>query len=111
MLTKAPYEATLTISPSYSSPTSASGGSIINMTISFATAMLSSSVDPRVNIPSSSISTVHPVSSSIFLIFFPLGPITSPILSFGNSIVSRRGAFPDKLSAGSEIVSSIMSKI
>ena len=91
--------------------TSTSGGSIINITISFASASESSSVEPNVSIPSSSISTLTPVSSSIFLIFLPLGPITSPILSFGNSTVSNLGALPDKLSAGSEIASSIISNM
>ena len=43
--------------------------------------------------------------------FLPLGPITSPILSLGSSIDSSLGALPDKESAGSEIVSSMISKI
>ena len=108
---KAPYVATLTTSPSYCAPTSASGGSIINITISLPAAIASSSVDPSVKIPSSSISTEHPVSSSIFLIFLPFGPMTSPILSLGSSIVSSLGALPERLSAGSAIVSSIMSSM
>ena len=108
---KAPYLARLTTSPSYSWFNSGSSGSIIAITISLAVSKDSCSVEPKVRIPSSSISTLAPVSSSIFLIFLPLGPITSPILSFGNSIDSNLGALPDNESAGSEMVSSIMSKI
>jgi polyribonucleotide nucleotidyltransferase len=87
------------------------GGFTMLLTISLAASMSPSPVLPRVNIPSSSISTETPVVSSIFLIFLPFGPITSPILSFGSSIVSSLGAFSFTSAAGSEIVSSIISKI
>jgi hypothetical protein len=57
-------------------------------------------------VPSSSIEISAPVSSWIWLIILPLGPITSPILSTGTFTVITRGAFGD-ISSGPEIASAI----
>src|ERR1044072_2360481 len=53
-------------------------------------------------VPSSSIVMSAPVSSWIWLIILPLGPMTSPILSTGILTVMIRGAFGD-ISSGAEI--------
>ena len=62
-------------------------------------------------LPSSWISICTPVSSIIFLIVFPPGPITSRILSVGIFILFTRGAYGDNSLFGSLIHSIILLKI
>src|SRR5690625_7347369 len=49
-------------------------------------------ISPMNTVPSSSIEMSAPVSSWIWLIILPLGPMTSPILSTGTLTVMIRGA-------------------
>ena len=104
MLTNAPNDVMFTTSPSYSLPTSASGGKAIWSTFSLAAASEAPSADPIRTVPSSSISSVAPVSSSISRIIFPLGPMISPILSLGIETASIRGAVSASSGRGSEMI-------
>src|SRR5918998_1432351 len=61
-------------------------------------------------VPSSSMLIWAPVSSWIWLMTLPLGPITSPILSTGTFIVMMRGAV-GAISSGASIASLITSRI
>ena len=69
------------------------------------------SVEPMNTVPSSSMLMSAPVIAMISLIFLPLGPITSPILSTGIWIVMIRGAKELTSPRGSGIVASITSRI
>ena len=71
----------------------------------------SPSVEPMNTVPSSSMLMSAPVIAMISLIFLPLGPITSPILSTGIWIVMIRGAKVLTSPRGSGIVASITSRI
>jgi hypothetical protein len=61
-------------------------------------------------VPSSSIEISAPVSSWIWLIILPLGPMTSPILSTGIFTVMTRGAYGD-ISSGRSIASVMTSRM
>src|SRR5215831_9809766 len=61
-------------------------------------------------VPSSSIVISAPVSSWMELIIFPLGPITSPILSTGTLMVMIRGAY-GLISPGESMASRITSRM
>ena len=80
-VTNAPNEATFATFPVKTSPTWISR--VRSLIIEIALFALSASEDPMSIVPSSSISTVAPVSSTILRIIFPPGPITVPILSTG----------------------------
>ena len=62
-------------------------------------------------VPSSSMLMSAPVIAMISLIFFPFGPITSPILSTGIWIVMIRGALELTSSRGAGSAASITSRI
>jgi hypothetical protein len=61
-------------------------------------------------VPSSSMVISAPVSSWIWLMTLPLGPITSPILSTGTLTVMIRGAF-GLMSSGRSMASAITSRM
>ena len=90
--TKAPKVVVFTTRPSYVSPTRTGRGFAISSIIRAASSAPSPSVEPMNTVPSSSMLMSAPVIAMISLIFLPLGPITSPILSTGILIVRIRGA-------------------
>ena len=55
-------------------------------------------------VPSSSMSTEHPVSSMMERIMRPPGPITAPILSCGTVMRNMRGAKGDMSLRGSAMI-------
>ena len=59
---------------------------------------------PMYTVPSSSMVMSAPVSSWIWLIIWPLGPMTAPILSTGMVTAMTRGAF-GLISSGASIAS------
>ena len=69
------------------------------------------SLDAILTIPSSLISTLAPLSSTISLITFPPEPITSLILSTGTCIVSILGAVELTVSLGFSMAFAISARI
>ena len=77
--TNAPNDISLVTFPSNSIPTS--GSNVIAFTNSRASLHFSVFIPAIVTSPSSSTLTSHSVSSMIFLMFLPPGPIRAPIFS------------------------------
>ena len=103
--TKAPKVISRVTIPSNSCPTS--GSIVIASTNTIASLHLSIFSPVILTMPSSSTLISHSVSSMIFLIFFPPGPINAPIFS---GLICRDkilGAYLD-ISFGLEIASSIL---
>ena len=114
MFTKAPKEVMLTTLPLYTSPTSAVGGSKIRRIWRSASSTQSRSGEEMVTMPeswASSTLTSAPVSDCMALMTFPLGPITSPILSSGISNLMILGAVGRTSSRGAAMAPAITSKI
>ena len=81
------------------------------LTASIALSIASFSVEETKTVPSSSISMTTSSSSWIFLMTFPLGPITAPILSVGITTDSIFGANSDIVSRGVSIAFAISPRI
>ena len=110
-LTNAPNVVVLTTVPVKCSPTLIGRGLAISSMIRAASSAPPASRAPTNTVPSSWMSMSAPVRATISLIFLPLGPITSPILSTGILIVRIRGALGLTSVRGTGIVSRSTSRI
>jgi len=91
--TNAPKVVVFTTVPEKCSPTLIGRGFAISSMMRAASSAPAPSRAPTNTVPSSWMSMSAPVIATISLIFLPLGPITSPILSTGIFRVRIRGAF------------------
>ena len=92
------------------SPTSGICGFAIALIAARAASADGPSTAPMYTVPSSSIEMSAPVSSWIWLIILPFGPMTSPILSTGTFTVMIRGANSD-ISSGTSMASAMTSRM
>ncbi len=106
----APNDVVLTTVPTKRSPISGTCGLAIALIAARAASADGPSTAPMYTVPSSSMEMSAPVSSWIWLIILPLGPMTSPILSTGTFTEMTRGAFGD-ISSGTSMASASTSRI
>jgi len=108
--TNAPKVVVLTTVPMNRSPTSGICGLAMAFTMARAASADGPSTAPMYTVPSSSIVMSAPVSSWIWLIILPFGPMTSPILSTGTCTVITRGAV-GAISSGVSMASFMTSRM
>ena len=107
--TKAPKLVILRTLPSNINPTS--GSLTVISTIYLPFAQSSADWDEITTIPSSSTSTLHPLSLIMFRMFRPPGPISSPIFSGSITVCTIFGAKAESSVLGASIASFIRPRI